>query len=194
MTMLFNLKRYEREAVSVAPEASALEIADRMDDESVGSVVVVDATGRPLGIVTDRDLTRRVVAAGRDPERTRARDVMTDKLVAADHESSLPTVIELCRSHGIRRVPLTKDGRVVAVVSLDDMLFELAVDLFGIAEATRVELRDAARAARKRRRREARSEAIEELRSHLATLAHDARERARAELASLLGGSFGGGR
>jgi signal-transduction protein with cAMP-binding, CBS, and nucleotidyltransferase domain len=191
---MFNLRRYEREAVTVDPGATALEIADRMDEESVGSVVVVDAAGAPLGIVTDRDLARRVLAAGLDPEQVRARDVMTEKLVVAGHEESFPRLVELCRSHGIRRIPLVKDARVVSVASLDDMIFELAIGLFGVADAMFVELREAARTARRRRRREARAEAIEELRSQLATLAHDARDRARAELAGLLGGPFGGGR
>jgi len=187
---MFNMRTFEREAVTIAPDASVQEVADLMDAESVGCVVVADASGAPVGVVTDRDLARRVVAAGRDPERTRARDVMTDKLVVAQRGESLPHMIELCRTHAIRRLPVVKDGRVVSVISLDDMLFEMGIGLFGIADAGRVEVHETARLSRRRRRREARTDAIEELRSQLATLAHDAREKVRAELAELIGGPF----
>lgn len=187
---MFELRSFEREAVTVAPDATAHEIAEVMDEESVGSVVVVDASGAPLGIVTDRDLARRVVAAGRDPEGTHARDVMTDKLVVAGHGESLPHMIELCRTHAIRRLPVVKDGRVASVVSIDDMVFQLAVGLFGVADAARVEVHETARLSRKRRRHEARADAIEELRCQCATLAHDAREKVRTELAELIGGPF----
>jgi CBS domain-containing protein len=184
---MFAQQTYEREAVTVGPDTLVHEIADLMDEESVGSVMVVDEAGAPLGIVTDRDLARRVVAAGCDPERTRARDVMTDKLVVAERGEPLPRVIERCRTHAIRRVPIVENGRVVSVVSLDDMLSELAIGVFGIAESTRVELRESTRTTRRRRRREARAQAVEELRSQLASVARDVRDRARAELAGLLG-------
>jgi signal-transduction protein with cAMP-binding, CBS, and nucleotidyltransferase domain len=187
---MFNLRDYEREPVTVAPDAPVREVADRMDEECVGSVVVIDASGAPLGIVTDRDLARRVVAAGRDPEHTRARDVMTDKLQVVERGEPLPRFIELCRTHAIRRVPVVEKGRVVSVVSLDDMLFQIAIAMFSLAEATRVEMHAVARLTKKRRRHEARSDAIDELRAQLSSLAHDVREKARTELAGLLGGPF----
>jgi CBS domain-containing protein len=115
---------------------------------------------------------------------------MTDKLLTVERGDPLPRFVELCRTHAIRRVPIVDGGKVVSVVSLDDMLFEVAVGVFGVAEATRVEMHPAARLTKRRRRREARSDAIEELRAQLSSLAHEVREKARAELASLLGGPF----
>ena len=184
---MFNLRRHEREAVTVRPDADVLEIAERMDVECVGSVVVVDEADAPLGIVTDRDLALRVVAAGRDPARTRARDVMTEKPVVAQRGSPLPRVLELCRSRSVRRIPVVRDGRVVSVASLDDVLFDLAIALFSVADGVQGELRETARVGRSRRRREARAEAIEELRGQLVELAHDAGEKLREEIAGLLG-------
>jgi CBS domain-containing protein len=188
---MFNLTQHEREPVTVRPDASVLEIAERMDVECVGSVVVVDEADAPLGIVTDRDLTLRVVAAGRDPARSLARDVMTEKPVVAQHGDPLPRVLELCRSRKIRRIPVVRDGRVVSVASFDDMLFDLAIALFRVADGVKGELRDTARAGRSRRRREARAEAIAELRGQLVELAHDAREKLRQQIAGLLGGPSG---
>jgi CBS domain-containing protein len=183
----YNFRRYEREVVAVSPDASALSIADAMDEHSIGCVVVVDGEGRPLGIATDRDLVRRVVAAGRDPEKTRAADVMTTELVVAGRDESSPAMIEKMRKQGVRRLPVLADGRVVSLVSLDDLLFDISSALFNMTEGTRAELRESHRTARLRRRHEAREEALEELRSALRELRHEARKRLRSELASLLG-------
>ena len=184
---MLNLRLQERDAVTVSPDAPVLEVADRMDEEAVGCVVVVDAAGTPLGIVTDRDLAQRVVASGRDVEKTRARDVMTSDPVCIARGESLPSVVEKSRSHGIRRLPVLHEGRVVSVISLDDMLFDLAIALYRLADSARIEVRDAQRLAAKRRRREAREDAMDELRTQLRVLAHDARERLREEVASLIG-------
>jgi hypothetical protein len=73
------------------------------------------------------------------------------------------------------------------VASLDDMLFDLAIAVFRVAGGVQAELRETARAGRSRRRREARAEAIEELRGQLVELAHDAREKLRDQIAGLLG-------
>jgi CBS domain-containing protein len=184
---MFNLRRHEREAVTMGPDADVIAIAERMDVECVGSIVVVDEADAPLGIVTDRDLALRVVAAGRDPAQTRARDVMTEKPVVAQHADPLPRVLELCRTHSIRRIPVVRDGQVVSMASLDDMLFDLAIALFSVADGVQGELRETAHLGHSRRRREARADAIEELRGQLVELAQDAREKLRAEIAGLLG-------
>ena len=57
-------RRCEKEVVTVRPDATVFDIADTMDEHSVGCVVVTDADQRPLGVVTDRDLVRRVLAPG----------------------------------------------------------------------------------------------------------------------------------
>jgi signal-transduction protein with cAMP-binding, CBS, and nucleotidyltransferase domain len=154
---------------------------------------VVDGAGKLLGIVTDRDLVRRVVAPGRDADKTRAQDVMTTKLVTGVRGELLPSVIEQLRLHGIRRLPLLEDGRVTSVVSLDDVLFHLLGALFNLAETSRLELIETERGARRRRRQAAREEAFEEVQTHLATLGHDVAARLREELARVFGRTRGGG-
>jgi CBS domain-containing protein len=189
---MLNLRPDARDAVTVSPDATVVEIADLMDEESVGCVIVVDGAGAPLGIVTDRDLARRVIAAGRDADKTRARDVMSTEVLCMQRGEPLPAVIEKARSRAIRRLPVLDKGRVASVVSLDDMLFDVAIALFRLADGARIEIRDAQRIARKRRRHEAREEAIDELRTQLRVLTHDARERLREEVAALIGRPSGG--
>jgi CBS domain-containing protein len=179
-------RRCEKEVVTVRAEATVFDVADAMDEHSVGCVIVTDEADRPLGIVTDRDLVRRVVAPGRDPDKTLARDVMSGDVVTASTEERLPRVIEIMRARGIRRLPLVEDGRVVGIVALDDIVAELTSDLWNVSEGARVELRDAQRTARRRRLREAREGALEELRSQAFHVGKEAREFLRKELGSLL--------
>ncbi len=179
-------RRCEREVIQVGPETTVFEIADAMDEHSVGCVVVTDEAQRPLGIVTDRDLVRRVVAPGRDPEKTRARDVMSGDVATASAEERLPSVIEIMRARGIRRLPLIEDGRLVAIVALDDIVAELVSDLWNVSEGARIDLRDSQRTARRRRQREAREAALEELRSQALHVGKEARGFLRKELGSLL--------
>ncbi len=86
---------YECEVTSVAPHGTAAEIADAMERHAVGCVVVVDDAGGPLGIITDRDLLRRVVAPGEHGEKVLAQDIMSDELVTAAPTDSLSTAPDL---------------------------------------------------------------------------------------------------
>jgi len=168
---------YEHKAVCVEPEACVLDVADVMDAEAIGCVVVVDADERPLGIVTDRDLTLRVVAAGRDPAKTTAADVMSGDVLSADRHESVGEVLAKLEARGVRRAPLLQGGRVVSLISLDDLVAEVGAQLWNLSEAVRVELRESRRQAPIRRRREARSELLEDLGAQLGELGEQARER-----------------
>jgi signal-transduction protein with cAMP-binding, CBS, and nucleotidyltransferase domain len=168
---------YEVKAVCVEPEACVLDVADRMDADAIGCVVVVDGDERPLGIVTDRDLVLRVIAAGRDPEKTTAADVMSGDVLTADRHASVGEVLAKLAARGVRRAPLLQDGRVVSLISLDDLVAEVGAQLWNLSEAVRVELRESRREAPIRRRREARGELLEDLGAQLGELGDQARER-----------------
>ncbi len=169
---------YESDAVSVSPDITARDIADEMDAHAVGSVVVVDEDGRPLGIVTDRDLTLRVVATGRDPEKTRAEDVMSTDVLVVDRHTPTIELLQTLEERGVRRAPLVEDGRVTGLVSLDDLVLELGVQLWNVSEAAGSEIRENRRWASSRRRREAREEAVENIWNQL----HEAGDKVRKRL------------
>ncbi|MEN8181917.1 MAG: CBS domain-containing protein [Myxococcota bacterium] len=182
------LRQYRREIFTVAPDTRVPEIADEMDQHSVGSVVVTDDAGGPLGIVTDRDLLRRVVATGRDPDKTTAADVMTSNVVTVDEGEPLPRVIERMKEHGIRRIPVVESGRAVGLVALEDITLLLSGDLWNLSEAMRVEVRDSRRSAWRRRMNEQREEALEELRCQCVQLGRETRGLLQHELSHLLEG------
>jgi CBS domain-containing protein len=175
-------KHHENRAVCVAPETPVMDIADEMDSHSIGCVVVVDGEDRPLGIITDRDLTLRVVAAGRDPAKTRASDVMTTDVLTGGRRESTLALLEKLRARGVRRAPLVEAGHVVGLISLDDLIGNLGVQFWNLSEAVRAELREDRRTSRQRRRRETRDDVFEDLRTQFSDIAEQIRDRVERDL------------
>jgi signal-transduction protein with cAMP-binding, CBS, and nucleotidyltransferase domain len=174
------------EAVTVPPNTPVSEVADRLDAAGVGSVVVIDDDQTPLGIITDRDLLRRVMVPGRDPEKTLATDVMTADLLVGSPGDSVQELLDQMERRAVRRMPLVEQGRLVGLLSLDDLVMELSSQLYNVSESVWVALRESRRSARGRRRREAREDALDEIRSEVNRLTGDARTRAHDVLVDLV--------
>ena len=124
-----------KRVTSARPEEPAVAVAQRMRDEHVGCVAIVDATERLIGVVTDRDLVIRLLAeqasANDAIERFMTRDPTTVRRDAQPHE-----VVIAMRSAGVRRLPIVDDSaRVVGFVSLDDVSVMLAGEMRMYAEA-----------------------------------------------------------
>ena len=133
-------KLVRRAVETVPPHATCTEAARRMRDADVGSVIVVEG-GRPLGILTDRDLVVRVLAAGQDPEKLAVGDVMSHKPIFVLQTRDVATVLELMRDLAIRRIPVVdEDHKLVGVVALDDVILALSSELAAVAETIRKEM------------------------------------------------------
>jgi CBS domain-containing protein len=113
--------------VTVAPETRIAEVAALMDQAVVGGVVVVDGD-RPVGIVTDRDLAVRALAR-RLPYDARVDSVMSTDLVTLDASADLRDAIRIFSSHPIRRLPLLDGGRMVGMITIDDLVVDVTSDL-----------------------------------------------------------------
>jgi CBS domain-containing protein len=171
-----DVSHYEGPVITVLPDAPVAEIADKMDRFAVGSIVVVDDARGPLGIVTDRDLLRRVVAPGRDPEKIRASDVMSSELVTCATQDPLERVLDAMRSRAVRRIPVLRDGKVAGLVALDDVVAELGRELSDLRDAIRGEVLGARSSAARRRRREQIEGAVEELRASIGEIGQQTRD------------------
>jgi CBS domain-containing protein len=111
----------KRRLVVTSPRASAVEIARLLSEERVGSVVVVE-DGGPVGIVTDRDLRRKVLAEGRDAATTPAASIMSFPLVTLPPTAfAFEALLEMTRRH-VHHVVVVDEARAVGVVSSDDLL------------------------------------------------------------------------
>jgi CBS domain-containing protein len=130
----------QRPVVTLPPEATCAEAAAAMRDENIGAVVIADS-GRPLGMVTDRDLVVRVIADGMEAEKTQLRDVMSGEPIFLGGERSIEQAIAAMRNLAIRRVPVVdEDGQLCGLVSMDDLLILLADQLGDLAQVVRQEI------------------------------------------------------
>jgi signal-transduction protein with cAMP-binding, CBS, and nucleotidyltransferase domain len=106
--------------VTAAPDAAAASVARQMRDHGVGSVVIVDPAGSPVAMVTDRDLTIRVFAAGVDAEAP-VGEHASRPLICGDPEMELDEAAALMVQHRVRRLPVVDAGRLAGIVTLDDI-------------------------------------------------------------------------
>jgi CBS domain-containing protein len=106
--------------VTADPGATALEVAQLMRDHNVGSVVIVDPEGAPVAMLTDRDLTVRILAEEGGAQ-ARVGDHVSRPLVAGEPEMDLDEAAALMVQHRVRRLPIVEEDRLVGIVTLDDI-------------------------------------------------------------------------
>ncbi len=106
--------------VTLPPTASALDAALLMTDHHVGSIVVVEDE-RIVGIFTERDVLRRVVAAQLDPASTPLSEVMSSPVLCAAPRTLLDELRSVMRERRIRHVPVVDDDRLLGMISLGDL-------------------------------------------------------------------------
>jgi CBS domain-containing protein len=116
-----------REVDLVDAEESAWCAAERMHQRAVGTLVIINAAGHPVGIITDRDLVERVMATSRDPHTTRVAEVMTISPQTIGEQEAVGAALARMRQGRFRRLPVVdREGRLVGLLSLDDVLMLLA--------------------------------------------------------------------
>lgn len=109
----------------------AIDVAKRMREKDIGSVPV-GKQDRLIGMITDRDLTTRVLAEGKDPSTLTAEDVMTRGIIYCRTEEALEDAVRLMEEHKIRRLPvLDDDKRMVGMLSLGDISHKADRELSG---------------------------------------------------------------
>ena len=100
-----------RRIIAISPEETVAVAARLLSQHNIGALPVCSRDGRLRGMVTDRDIVVRCVAAGDDPERTRVAEIMTRRVLAA----------KLMAREQVRRLPVQERGRLVGMVSLGDV-------------------------------------------------------------------------
>lgn len=136
---------YARPAVTVGETHSISEVARTMARDSVGCVIVVAEAGHPRGILTDRDLVKRVVVPDLDPRATTAAQLMKGSLLTIEASEPLQQVVAMMSENGIRRIPVVRDGKLFGIVTYDDVLVALGEELHALGEAVQRARRQEAR-------------------------------------------------
>ena len=105
---------------SIGASASVVEAARLMREEHIGSLPITDDE-QLVGMITDRDITTRVVAEAADPTSTSVEDVYSRDLVSVEPNEDLDEALQLMARHQVRRLPVVENGRLVGIVAQADI-------------------------------------------------------------------------
>lgn len=107
--------------IRISPTESVAVAARTLNRYNIGALPVCGSDGRLCGLVTDRDLVTRCLAAGRSPSATPVADVMTTRVVAARPDMDATLAASLMGREQIRRLPVLEGGKLCGMVSLGDL-------------------------------------------------------------------------
>ncbi|NQU62393.1 MAG: CBS domain-containing protein [Rhodospirillales bacterium] len=112
----------KRQAISsLKAENTAFEAATMMTSADIGAVVITGKDDKVIGIVTERDITRRVISKGLDPQTTPVSEIMTKNPESLAPDDSARDALELMQARNFRHLPVVEDGICVAMVSVRDL-------------------------------------------------------------------------
>ena len=109
------------QVVTVSQDEAVTTAARLLKRHNVGALPVCDGNGKLRGIVTDRDIVLRCIAAGEDPRETRISEIMSRGVVTAEADEPIDKAARLMSEDQIRRLPIMDNGNVVGMVTLGDM-------------------------------------------------------------------------
>ncbi|MBV8847385.1 MAG: CBS domain-containing protein [Bryobacterales bacterium] len=106
--------------VTLDATAPIMKAAEAMRDNNIGNIVV-RKDGKLCGIVTDRDIVVRVLAAGKDPKDTKIESVCSHEILTISPDRDTSDAVKLMRQRAVRRLPVVDEGKVLGIVSLGDL-------------------------------------------------------------------------
>ena len=110
------------ETHTIGPNDSVLDALKRMAEKGVGALVVTEASGQIVGLLSERDYARKVVLLGRVSKDTPIRDIMTAEVVCVSPEQSVDTCMGLMTQRHIRHLPVVAEERLVGIISIGDVV------------------------------------------------------------------------
>lgn len=119
----------EHPVMTLGRKDNAFNAAIEMKKSNIAAVLITDENGKLEGIVTERDLTRRVIADGLVPQDAILEDIMTADPETLDPSDSAGDALEMMRKRSFRHLPVSKDGKILGMVSVRDLYAAVKADL-----------------------------------------------------------------
>lgn len=133
------IEAIRRSGIGIGPDETITQAAKAMSAAGVGALAVLDASDRPVGMLTDRDLVRRAMAKGMEGD-ARVDAVMSTPPVVIDANADLHAAFAVFRDNAVRRIMVLDGERFVGMLTIDDLLIDLAADLADLARPVTAEV------------------------------------------------------
>ena len=116
-----------RKAITVRPDQSVLEAIKVLAAEDIGAAVVMSGE-RMVGILSERDYTRKVILKGRASDTTRVEEIMTPQVIVVTPRTKTRECMALMSERNIRHLPVVDEGRVLGMISIRDIVSDIIAD------------------------------------------------------------------
>jgi CBS domain-containing protein len=107
---------------SISPDAKVKEALDQLSEHNIGALLVMDANGKVDGILSERDIVRKVSMTGSSAGEVKVRDIMTPKVLYVNADQSVEECMALMNEKGIRHLPVYEKGTLLGLISVRDVL------------------------------------------------------------------------
>lgn len=121
------LAKKGREVLSVKPQDTVFDAIQKMADNNVGSLIVLD-DGHLVGIVTERHYARNVILKGLSSPTTDVKDIMTTRVICARPEQSVEECMAVMTDKGVRHLPVLENKKVIGIISIGDLVKSIIKD------------------------------------------------------------------
>jgi CBS domain-containing protein len=111
-----------RNVKTIRPEDTVKDAAQIMNENKIGSLVVVSGTGEVKGIVTERDILIDIVAAGKNAEDVNIEEIMTKDIITISPNNTLEEAANIMTENKIKKLPVVEEGRLVGIVTASDLI------------------------------------------------------------------------
>jgi CBS domain-containing protein len=111
--------------ITIDASASVKQAAELMDKHDIGCLIIINYEN-PVGIVTERDMMRRILLKKRDPDKTEVGNIMSAPLITAQPQTDIRDAVRLMNERRIKKLPVMDGGQLVGLVSLTDIMRSLA--------------------------------------------------------------------
>jgi len=115
------LKAKGHQVWSVAADTMVFDAIKLMAEKNVGALLVTDG-GQPVGILSERDYTRKIALLGKNSKQTQVRDIITEKLITIPLHGTIKECMQLMTDYRIRHLPVLQEGQVAGIVSPGDLV------------------------------------------------------------------------
>ena len=109
------------EVITVEPNTKVREAVELMNENEIGCLVVT-RKGKPVGIVTERDILKKIICQSKDPEQVRVSEIMSEPLVVGKVDMNLGDVARLMLKRNVKKLPIVNGGNLIGLVTLTDIV------------------------------------------------------------------------
>jgi len=116
------LRKKGSKVISVRPDNTVGEVVRILNDNRIGAAPVCDAAGNLIGMISERDIIRGLARHQADAVSMAARELMTSPVITCDPDTGVDEIMELMTHRRVRHLPVVKDGELVGLISIGDVV------------------------------------------------------------------------